>query len=155
MTENQLLSLARQYGSIAQALQTMPPVQLLLSDGSAYPQAGRIESISGLIDATTGSVSLRAVYPNQDRLLHSGGSGNVVIPYELRDCLVIPQLATLEVQDKIYVYKLTENGPKRTMIAVTPLANGLEYVVQSGLSEGDRIISEGVGLIREGNYTNN
>jgi membrane fusion protein (multidrug efflux system) len=149
MTENQLLTLARQYGSIDKALKTMPAVQLLLSDGTAYPHEGRIETISGVIEATTGTVSLRAVYPNQGRLLHSGGSGNVVIPYALKDCLVIPQLATLEVQDKIYVYKLTDKGPKRTLIAVTSVNNGMEYVVEAGLTEGDRIISEGVGLIRD------
>jgi membrane fusion protein (multidrug efflux system) len=150
MTENQLLTLARQYGSIDKALQTMPAVQLLLSDGTAYPHEGRIETISGVIDASTGSVSLRAVYPNQERLLHSGGSGNVVIPYKQTDCLVIPQLATLEVQDKIYVYKVVDNVPKRTMIQVAPVNNGQEYIVVSGLAEGDKIVAEGVGLIRDG-----
>jgi membrane fusion protein (multidrug efflux system) len=148
MTENQLLALARQYGTIDEALKTMPAVQLLLSDGIAYQHEGRVESISGLIDNTTGSVSLRAVYPNQERLLHSGGSGNVVIPYKQPDCLVIPQLATVEVQDKVYVYKVTDNVPKRTMIQVSPLNNGQEYIVLSGLTEGDKIVSEGVGLIR-------
>jgi membrane fusion protein (multidrug efflux system) len=148
MTENQLLTLARQYGSIDKALETMPAVQLLLSDGTAYQHEGRIETISGVIDATTGSVSLRAVYPNQERLLHSGGSGNVVIPYKQTGCLVIPQSATLEVQDKIYIYKVIDNVPKRSMIQVTSVNNGQEYIVLSGLTEGDRIISEGVGLIR-------
>jgi membrane fusion protein (multidrug efflux system) len=149
MTENQLLTLARQYGSIDNALQTMPAVQLLLSDGTVYQYEGRVESISGVIDATTGTVSLRAVYPNRERLLHSGGSGNVIIPHEMKDCLVIPQLTTLEVQDKVYVYKLTDGKPLRTMITVTPINKGLDYIVESGLVEGDRIISEGVGLIRE------
>jgi membrane fusion protein (multidrug efflux system) len=148
MTENQLLALARQYGSVDKALQTMPAVQLLLSDGSSYPHDGRVETISGVIDPTTGSVSLRAVFPNRERLLHSGGSGNVVIPQELKDCIAIPQLATIEVQDKVYVYKLTGNVPKRTLVDVKPVSNGTEYIVVSGLAEGDRIISQGVGLIR-------
>ncbi|MCC8188658.1 MAG: efflux RND transporter periplasmic adaptor subunit [Bacteroides sp.] len=150
MTENQLLSLTRSYGSIDEALRSMPDVQLLLSDGSGYSHPGRIESISGVIDPTTGSVSLRAAFPNQGRLLHSGGSGNVVIARKQENCLVIPQIATTEIQDKKYVYKVEGDTPRRVPVEVTPLSNGQEYIVESGLSEGDVIVSEGVGLIRDG-----
>ncbi len=150
MTENQLLGLTRSYGSVEEALRSMPNVRLLLSDGSAYGQEGRIETISGVIDLTTGSVSLRAVFPNQGRLLHSGGSGNVVIPDVREKCLVIPQIATIEVQDKKYVYKVDGEVPKRTLVEVTPLGGGQEYIVESGLTVGDIIVSQGVGLIRDG-----
>jgi len=150
MTENQLLSLTRSYGSVDEALRSMPDVQLLLSDGSGYSHPGRVESISGVIDPTTGSVSLRAVFPNQGRLLHSGGSGNVVIARKQENCLVIPQIATTEIQDKKYVYKVEGETPRRTPVEVTPLSNRQEYIVESGLSEGDVIVSEGVGLIRDG-----
>lgn len=150
MTENQLLSLTRQYSSIDGALKSMPDIQLQLSDGSVYLQTGRIETISGVIDLTTGSVSLRAVFPNEGQLLHSGGSGNVVIPSLRENCLVIPQITTLEIQDKKFVYKVAGETPQRTMIEVTPVNNGQEYIVESGLVEGDLIIAEGVGLIREG-----
>ncbi|MCD8043255.1 MAG: efflux RND transporter periplasmic adaptor subunit [Tannerellaceae bacterium] len=150
MTENQLLSLTRRYGSIDNALKSMPDVQLQLSDGSSYSQPGRIETISGVIDLTTGSVSLRAVFPNEGHLLHSGGSGNVVIPSVRENCLIIPQIATLEIQDKKFVYKVSGDTPQRTVVEVTPVSNGQEYIIESGLSEGDVIIAEGVGLIREG-----
>ena len=73
MTENQLLALTRQYGSIAETLKSMPGVQLQLSDGSTYDQTGRVESISGVIDTSTGSVSLRAAFPNPNGLLHRCG----------------------------------------------------------------------------------
>ena len=78
MTENQLLALTRQYGSIAETLKSMPGVQLQLSDGSTYDQTGRVESISGVIDTSTGSVSLRAAFPNPNGLLHSGGAAHNV-----------------------------------------------------------------------------
>ncbi len=150
MTENQLLALAREYGTIDGALKNMPDVELLLSDGSKYNRKGRIETISGVIDLTTGTVSLRAVFPNDERLLHSGGSGNVVIPYKQENALVIPQIATMEIQDKTYVYKVVDGTAQRTVITVTPAGNGAEYIVLSGLTEGDRIVAEGVGLIRDG-----
>ena len=81
MTENQLLNLTRQYGSIANTLKNMPDVRLVLNDGSVYDRTGRIESISGVIDTSTGSVSLRAAFPNPNGLLHSGGAGNIILPY--------------------------------------------------------------------------
>ena len=106
MTENQLLGLIRQYGSKDEALKSMPAIDLQLNDKSAYPEQGQIESISGVIDRSTGTVSLRAVFPNKDGLLHSGGAGNVVIPVQKTGALVIPQGATFEIQDKRYVYKV-------------------------------------------------
>lgn len=80
MTENQLLNLIRRYGSKEEALKQMPEIDLMLNDNSAYSQKGKIETISGVIDRSTGTVSLRAVFPNKEGLLHSGGAGNVVIP---------------------------------------------------------------------------
>lgn len=150
MTENQLLDLTRAYGSIDNTLKNMPDVQLRLSDGSVYAQTGRIESISGIIDPTTGSVSLRAAFPNQGGLLHSGGSGNVIIPKSLKDCIVIPQGATFETQDRIFVYKVVDGKAASSMIDVEKVSNGTEYIVISGLTPGDVIVAEGVGLLREG-----
>ena len=101
MTENQLLGLIRRYGSKEEALKQMPEIGLQLNDRSDYPQQGRIETISGVIDRNTGTVSLRAVFPNREGLLHSGGAGNVIVPTEKAGALVIPQAATFEVQDKV------------------------------------------------------
>ncbi|MDE6070256.1 MAG: efflux RND transporter periplasmic adaptor subunit [Alistipes sp.] len=150
MTENQLLNLIRRYGSLANTLQNMPDVQLLLNDGSAYDRTGRIESISGVIDMTTGSVQLRAAFPNPDGLLHSGGSGNVVVPSTFVDCIVVPQTATFEIQDKVYVYKVIDGKAASSMIDIEKISNGREYIVKSGLVAGDTIVAEGVGLLREG-----
>ena len=150
MTENQLLDLTRKYGSIANTLKNMPDVGLQLNDGTLYDEAGRIESISGVIDTSTGSVSLRAAFPNKNGLLHSGGSGNVVLPNLRENCIVVPQVATFETQDKVYVYKVVDGVAHGTMIDVEKINNGKEYIVKSGLVPGDVIVAEGVGLMREG-----
>ena len=150
MTENQLLNLTRQYGSIANTLKNMPDVQLVLNDGSVYDRTGRIESISGVIDASTGSVQLRAVFPNADGLLHSGGAGSVIVPNIHKDCVVVPQVATFELQNKVYVYKVEDGKAASSMIDVEKINNGREYIVKSGLTPGDVIVAEGVGLLREG-----
>lgn len=150
MTENQLLNLTRRYGSVAATLKNMADVQLLLNDGSTYDQTGRVESISGVIDTSTGSVSLRAAFPNPNGLLHSGGAGNVILASIFKDCLVVPQGATFELQDKVYVYKVVDGKAASSMIDVEKISNGREYIVKSGLTPGDVIVAEGVGLLREG-----
>ena len=149
MTENQLLNLTRQYGSIANTLKNMPDVRLVLNDGSVYDRTGRIESISGVIDTSTGSVQLRAAFPNPNGLLHSGGAGNIV-PNIHKDCVVVPQVATFELQNKVYVYKVEDGKATSSMIDVEKINNGREYIVKSGLTPGDVIVAEGVGLLREG-----
>ncbi|MCR2030038.1 efflux RND transporter periplasmic adaptor subunit [Alistipes timonensis] len=150
MNENQLLNLTRRYGSIAETLKSMPAVQLQLSDGSIYDQAGRVESISGVIDPSTGSVSLRAAFPNPNGLLHSGGTGNVILPSIYKDCIAVPQAATFELQDKVYVYKVMDGKAVSSIIDVEKISNGREYIVRTGLVPGDVIVAEGVGLLREG-----
>lgn len=150
MTENQVLALSRQSGSLKNALQSMPAVQLQLSDGSLYPEQGKVDAISGIINSSTGAISLRAVFPNPDRILRSGGSGNIVFPYEKKNCIVIPQEATYEIQDKIYVYKIVDGKTKSTQITVFSVNDGKEYVVESGLQAGDEIIAEGAGLVKNG-----
>lgn len=150
MNENQLLNLTRRYGSISETLKSMPAVQLQLSDGSIYDQAGRVESISGVIDPSTGSVSLRAAFPNPNGLLHSGGTGNVILPSIYKDCIAVPQAATFELQDKVYVYKVMDGKAVSSIIDVEKISNGREYIVRTGLVPGDVIVAEGVGLLREG-----
>lgn len=150
MTENQLLDLTRRYGSKDKALADMPTVSLQLNDRSTYPMKGKIETISGVIDNSTGTVSLRATFPNEEGLLTSGGSGSVIIPVQKQNCIVIPQTATYELQDKVYIYKVVDGKAQSAPVQVTRVNGGQEYIVESGLSAGDVIVAEGVGLLREG-----
>ncbi len=150
MTAKQQLNLTRRYGSIAETLKNMPDVQLQLNDGTVYDQTGRVESISGVVDTSTGSVQLRAVFPNENGLLLSGSTGNIIMPNLYKDCIVVPQTATFEIQDKVYVYKLVDGKATSSMIEIEKISNGREYIVTAGLTPGEVIITEGVGLMREG-----
>ncbi|WP_300727518.1 efflux RND transporter periplasmic adaptor subunit [uncultured Rikenella sp.] len=150
MTENQLLDLIREYGSKDAALKQMPEITLTLSDKSTYAQGGKIETISGVIDRATGAVSLRAVFPNKEGLLHSGGTGNVVVPVTRTGVVVIPQSATFEIQDRRFVYKVVDGKAQATPVQVTRVDGGREFIVNEGLVPGDVIVAEGVGLLREG-----
>lgn len=150
MNENQLLDLTREYGSIAATLKQMPEVELQLSDGSIYGEKGRIESISGVIETTTGTVSLRAAFPNKNGLLHSGGSGNIILPNNYENCIVVPQLATFELQDRVFVFKYVDGVAKSAPIEVEKINDGKEYIVKSGLIVGEQIVGEGAAMLREG-----
>ena len=109
-----------------------------------------MESISGVIDTSTGSVSLRAAFPNPNGLLHSGGAGNIILPSINKDCIAVPQAATFELQNKVYVYKVVDGKASSAMIDVEKISNGREYIARAGLVPGDVIVAEGVGLLREG-----
>ncbi len=147
MTENQFLNLVRQYGSKDEALKSMPAIELQLNDKSLYGEKGTVETISGVIDRTTGTVSVRGMFPNKKGLLHSGGSGNVILPVQHNGSIVIPQTATYEIQDKVFAYKVVDGKAKSTQITVERVNGGKEYIVTGGLNIGDEIVSEGVGLI--------
>lgn len=150
MTENQVLSLIRQYGSLEQAMQHMPEVDLRLSDGQPYGHKGKIDAISGTIDSSTGAVSLRATFPNPERMLRNGGNGTIIFPYQRDSVLVVPQEATYEIQDKTFVYKIVDGKTSSTQINVYPINDGQEYIVESGLQAGDIIVAEGAGLMQDG-----
>jgi len=123
---------------------------LVLSDGSKYEEKGKIESISGLVDPNTGSFSMRATFPNPKGLLRSGYSATVSFPDNLENVIVIPQAATYELQGKTFVYLIgNDNKVRSTEIKVEDLPDGLTYAVTSGLKSGDKIVVEGVGLLKD------
>lgn len=150
MNETQFLSLMEQYGSKEKALAAMPDVTLQLSNGKKYSVPGRITNISGLIDQTTGSVTLKAVFRNSRGLLYSGFTGNVCIPSINKRSMVVPQSATYEMQDKRFIYKVVGGKAIATPIIVLPNSNGKEFIVTSGLKPGDMIVSGGIANIKDG-----
>lgn len=149
LSEVQLLELTAEHGSMNEVLATLPPVKLELANGSVYSSEGRIETISGVIDPSTGSVSVRAVFPNEGGILHSGASGRIVIDRKHTGVILIPCSATFELQDLIFAYKYVDGKAVATRLSVKLTDDGKQYVVQSGLQTGDIIITEGVGLIRD------
>ena len=150
LSEREVTDLTLQYGSLEAFMKGMPDVSLLLSNGKEYTQKGRVDAVSGIVDASTGAVSLRAVFPNNEHLLRNGGTGTVVVSTIRDNVIVIPQTATFELQNKVFVYRVVDGKTAQTEIKVAPLDDGISYIVEEGLSEGDVIIAEGAGLMKEG-----
>ncbi len=150
MAENQMLDLISEYGSLEEAKVKMPDVTLIMSNGIEYESAGRIDAISGTVDENTGAVSLRASFPNEGRLLRHGGSARISIPAVHKDRVVIPQAATYELQNKVFVWKIVDGKTKSAPISVHKHNDGKNHIVLGGLEAGEEIIAEGAGLLREG-----
>ncbi len=151
ITENQLLQMVRSAGSVEAAVKAMPAVSLTLADGTTYDQQGKVETVSGVVDRSTGSVQLRAVFDNPQGLLHSGSTGNVLIPITYKNQLVIPTTATVQLQDKYRVYVVNKDGiAEEHIVTVGSQTDGKNYVVTSGLSAGDEIVAEGAGMVTNG-----
>ncbi len=140
-----------QAASLAARLKTLPNVQLVLANGQVYDRPGRIKAASGLISTTTGSVSVRADFPNPNGLLRSGSTGLVRLPQNLASALLVPQSATYELQGKHFVYVVGAGGKVvNTEIQVLPLTDGVNYVVSQGLKAGDQLVTEGVSTLADG-----
>ena len=151
IAEGQLLNMTRESGSAEAAIGAMPDVKLLLVDGSEYPYKGKVESVSGVVDRSTGTVQVRAVFDNPEKLLHSGSTGTVVIPTTYKDEIVVPVTATVQMQDKFKVYLVDkDNIAHEQLVTTEPLSNGKEYVIKDGLKVGDVIVAEGAGMLRDG-----
>ena len=151
MTEKQLLDMTRAGGTLKEQLEKMPAVQLQLADGSIYAEKGKIDAVSGVIDQSTGSVSMRAIFANKQNILRSGGMANVVFPYTMENVILVPQTATQEIQDKKFVYVLqSDNTLKHTEVKVSNLNDGKNYIVTGGLKDGDKIVIEGVQNLQDG-----
>ncbi len=151
INESQFLEMCRDSGNVQAAIKAMPEIRLLLVDGTTYEMPGRVESVSGVVDARTGSVQLRAAFDNANGLLHSGSTGNVEIPVAYKNQVVIPATATVQMQDKYRVYVVDKDGvAQERLVTINPLSDGKEYVVKSGLTVGEEIVSEGAGMVKNG-----
>jgi membrane fusion protein (multidrug efflux system) len=132
-------------------LGSLPAVKLQLADGSIYAHEGKVTKMSGVVDATTGSVQLIAAFQNPEKLLKSGASGTIVIPRQNLNAIVIPQSCVSEVQNKKFVYTLGEgNKVKYTEIKVDPQDDGMNYIVTEGLKAGDKYVTNGITKLNDG-----
>ena len=150
LNESQITSLTEQYGSLDEFMKRMEDVELQMAGGKMYGEKGHISAVSGIVTTGTGTVVLRADFPNDRGLLRSGGNATVMVPTTLVQAVVIPQSATYELQNKTFVYKVVNGKAQSAPVTLYRLNNGTEYVVEEGLQPGDVIIAEGAGLVKEG-----
>jgi membrane fusion protein (multidrug efflux system) len=153
LNEKQLLNFSRTVkgSTMKEKLANTPAVSLILSDGSAYPEKGKVETISGLINTETGSASYRATFPNPVGLIRSGGSATLRIPQPVNHAVIIPQKATYELQGQHFVYVVDAKGAvKSTEIKIMDTPTGQFYVVTEGLKEGDQVVLDGTATLHDG-----
>ena len=132
-------------------LSELPAVTFVMKNGTEYPHKGRVSSLTGVVDAATGSLACKATFPNPDGVLYSGIQGTVLLPLHEKDVMVIPQAAVVRLQDRSLVYKVK---PDSTATAVTVMisdaGNGKDLIVTQGLNVGDRIVTVGANNVQEG-----
>ena len=151
MTEKDLLEMTKTAGGLHAAIANYPAVKLQLADGSIYEHPGKVATVSGVIDQTTGSVSMRADFPNPERMLKTGASGSIVVPQHASSAVIIPQEAVVEVQDKHFVYVVgKDNKVRYTLVSINPQNDGKNYIITSGLKIGDRFVVNGVSSLQDG-----
>ena len=150
VTEKDVLDMSKRAGGTHAAIEDFPEVKLKLADGTLYQHPGKVVKMSGVINQATGAVSLIARFPNPEHLLKSGASGTIIVPHVSNNSLVIPQSATTEIQDKVFVYKVgPKNQVRYTEITVDPQNDGNNYVVTGGLKAGDKIVTRGLTTLKD------
>lgn len=136
---------------VKEALKHFPDVTFVMKNGTEYPIKGRVTSATGVVNATTGTISLKATFPNPEGKLFSGIQGTVVMPFDEEGVIVIPQEAVIKLQDKQQVFKVQADSTATAVEVTTQdIYNGVDYAVTSGLNVGDRIITVGANNVREG-----
>lgn len=135
----------------AQNMANLPDVTFIMKNGTEYPIKGRISSLTGMVNATTGSLACKATFPNPNGVLYSGIQGTVVLPYSHHDVMVIPQTAVVRLQDKSLVYKVKGDSTATAVtVMTTDVGNGKDVIVVEGLNVGDRIVTVGANNVQEG-----
>ena len=129
----------------------LPDVTFVMKNGTEYPYKGRITSLTGVVDAATGSLGAKATFPNPDGHLFSGVQGTVVLPFAQKDVMVIPQTAVVKLQDKQQVYKVKADSTATAVtVTTTDTGNGEDVIITSGLNVGDKIVTIGANNVQEG-----
>ena len=135
----------------AKNIANLPDVTFVMKNGTEYPIKGRISTLTGVVNATTGSLACKATFPNPNGVLYSGIQGTVVLPYNHQDVMVIPQTAVVRLQDKSLVYKVKSDSTATAVTVMTAdVGNGKDVIVVEGLNVGDRIVTVGANNVQEG-----
>ena len=156
MSENDFMRFRQKYAgeTVQEKLHQLSPVSLLMSDGTRYSEKGVIGTISGQFDQTTASVRIRAVFKNPHGLLRTGNTGKVVFESQFHDALLVPQAATVELQDKIFVFLLDKANKVAQHVITVSGKSGNNYIVSAGLKPGDSIVTAGTEKLKDGMVIN-
>jgi membrane fusion protein (multidrug efflux system) len=153
LSQQQLGTFLNKYNGqkISEKFKNMPEVSLIMQDGEMYNPKGKIETLSGVLNASTGAANFKAVFPNPEAKLWSGASATIRIPTQLNDAIMVPKSTTFELQGKYFVFKVDQkNIVHHTAIDVMDAVTDKDYVVTKGLAAGDKIVTEGLGNLKDG-----
>lgn len=152
LSENDFVQFKAHYPgkTLEEKLKALPPVGLLLSDNTLYPVAGKIDMIDGQFNKSTGAITLRAVFDNKEGLIRSGNTGKIRLSQQHKDAILVPQAATLEIQDKVFVFTVGADNKVAKQAVVVSGKNGSNYLVSEGVKAGDRIVYSGLDHLQEG-----
>ncbi len=150
--EKDFVSFKEQYPgeTLQDKLKQLPQVALLLADDSQYGSSGKIDMIDGQFDKNTGAITLRASFPNAQGLLRSGNTGKIRLSLLHKNTLMVPESATIEMQDKVFVFALADSNKVRKQPITIIGKSGTNYLVKDGLKAGDEIVLSGIDHLQEG-----
>jgi len=152
LSETDFINFKEQYAgnSIGAKIKNLTPVSLLLANNDVYPQTGKIDMVDGQFNKTTGAITLRATFPNGNGTLRSGNTGKIRLGLQHENAILIPQSATLEMQDKVFVFTVNKDN-KVTKTPITVIGkSGTNYLIKDGVKSGDQIVLSGIDKLQEG-----
>ncbi|TDO99271.1 efflux RND transporter periplasmic adaptor subunit [Flavobacterium sp. 245] len=150
--ETDFINFKAQYAgnSLGDKIKKLPPVTLILADNNAYPQTGKIDMVDGQFDKTTGAITIRATFPNANGTLRSGNTGRIRLGLNHDDAILVPQAATIEMQDKVFVFTVGKDN-KVTKMPITVVGkSGTNYLIKEGVKTGDQIVLSGIDKLQDG-----
>jgi membrane fusion protein, multidrug efflux system len=152
LSENDFVNFKEQYPgeTLTDKLKRLPSVALLLPDNSVYTKQGKIDMIDGQFDKTTGAITLRASFDNPQGLLRSGNTGKIRLSLQHKDALIVPQSATVEMQDKVFVFAVADSNKVKKQPITIIGKSGSNYLVKDGIKAGDEVVLSGIDHLQEG-----
>ncbi|MBK0368333.1 efflux RND transporter periplasmic adaptor subunit [Flavobacterium sp. SE-1-e] len=152
LSETDFINFKAQYAgsTLGDKIKNLPAVSLILADNTPYTHLGKIDMIDGQFDKTTGAITLRATFPNKNGTLRSGNTGKIHLGIQHDDAILIPQSATVEMQDKVFVFTVSkDNKVTKTPINIIG-KSGTNYLIKDGVQPGDQIVLSGIDKLQEG-----
>lgn len=132
-------------------LANLPPATFVMKNGTEYPHKGRVVSLTGVVNAATGSLTAKVSFPNPDGHLYSGIQGTVVMNFAEKEVMLVPQNAVVRLQDKSQVYKVQADSTATAVeVTIEDTGNGKDFIITSGLNVGDKIVTTGANNVTEG-----